>query len=139
MFWVKRLSVLVLIAGVAFGWYSWNQSKAADLEQLTQKNALLTARVWIASAKYRTDSTGYIQYRDSLLKEAATSVEEIDRFLKMYENEPENYMRFSNLVSKSVDSLSKIEDLQSWNETAKNESDDSLDADSAIVLQPRRR
>lgn len=133
MFWLKRLLVLVLIVGGGFAWYSWYQNEAENLEQLTKKTALLTARVWIASARYRSDSTGYIAYRDSLLDEEATTVEEIDQFLKLYEDEPENYIRFSNLVSKYVDSLSKIEDVLKWTDSTGEESGDSLATDTVLT------
>lgn len=139
LFWLIRLSVPVLIAGVIFAWYSWSQNEAESLDQLTKKNALMTAKVWIASARYRSDSTAYTEYRDSLLVEEATSIDEMDQFLKMYEGEPENYLRFSSLVSKYIDSLSKIEDIKEWTDSTVVESVNYWEIDTVITAQPRMR
>ncbi len=73
--WVKRLLPFVLIVAIWFGydWYSTRREALMLAEE--HRYALATARVWVATARFRLDEKGYLQYRDSLLAAEGLSAE----------------------------------------------------------------
>jgi hypothetical protein len=77
--------------------------------QQTASHALLTAQVWLATAKYRQEPERFIAYRDSLLRAHSLSKERMRDYLDRYKNHPEEYDLLTRLANKYVDSLSVIE------------------------------
>jgi hypothetical protein len=108
--WVKRLLPFVLLAVLWFGydWYSTRReaSRLAD----EHRHAQATARVWIATARFRLDQKGYLQYRDSLLAAEGLSAESLKAFQKQYEQTPDAALRYAATINKMVDSLVIRED-----------------------------
>ncbi|MEW5795076.1 MAG: hypothetical protein AB1772_01820 [Candidatus Zixiibacteriota bacterium] len=110
MIWLKRLLPL-LVLGMAVGgyvlWDRWNSEKRS-LEE--NRLALVTAQVWIATARYRYDPERFVAYRDSLLQAESVPREKVLEFLNGRENQPEDLLPFAQKVQKCVDSLYRIED-----------------------------
>ena len=110
MIWLKRILPLLVIGlgvGGYFLWDKWQVEKQA-LEE--QELALVTAQVWVATAKYRNEPERFMQYRDSLLQVAGVPRERVMDFLAGREAEPEELFPFAQKVQKLVDSLAHIED-----------------------------
>jgi len=110
LIWVKRLAPFILL-GVAWLGYHYGRAYVHEREAAEQdRMARLTARVWVATAIYRNEPDRYIQYRDSLLAVERISRDDLDTFLKRFENKPEEYLPFTLAVQAYVDSLVRIED-----------------------------
>ena len=93
--------------------------------------ALVTAQVWIATAKYRNEPERYIQYRDSLLRASGVAREEISGYLERTGDPPEELLPFAQRVQGLVDSLYRIED--SVLKDAERQTRDSAEAAKAQV------
>jgi hypothetical protein len=78
-------------------------------EQTLRRHALVTARVWVARARYRDDPEGFAAYRDSLLDANGLTSAQIRDYLARAEEQPEQSEDFVSLVSEYVDSLSSTE------------------------------
>lgn len=126
MIWVKRLTPLVLVVLLGLGYHYgrkyYENRHAAEQDRL----ALVTAKVWVATARYRHNPDQYIHYRDSLLAADHVSKGDLDAFLKRFESTPEDYFPFAEAVRVYVDSLVRIED--SLGREAKIQAADSLRA-----------
>ncbi len=110
MIWLKRLLPLFIIA-LGYGGYSiWDKWYTEREIRDESEIALVTAQVWIATAKYRNDPARYMQFRDSLLKATGVPRDRVMKFLERRESEPEDLLPFAQMVQKEVDSLYKIED-----------------------------
>jgi hypothetical protein len=103
--WVKRIVPLVLIAGIALGWWSYDKQRQEKEQELTEKYALVTAQAWINRAQYRGKPGSYRMSRSSILEAEGVTNEELLSFLKRYEDEPEKYLEYARLVRHYVDSL----------------------------------
>ena len=110
MIWLKRVApIFLILAGWAFfHFYSDNSEiKKTDDEE---KYALLTAQVWVASAKYRNEPEKYLAYRDSLLTASNLDNKKALDFIDKYEKRADELVNFASLVSQFTDSLINIED-----------------------------
>jgi len=106
LIWLKRLLPLILIG---LGWLGYTQYQEYRVRRFyddAERYALVTAQVWLASAKYRDHQQQFLSFRDSLLEAAGLSPEKIDEYLRRYAARPETYTPYLRLVKKYVDSLS---------------------------------
>ena len=110
LIWVKRLSPFILIALLGLVYHFGNKYLERRRAAEQSRIAHLTAEVWVATAKYRDDPDRYVRYRDSLMAAEHVSNDDIDDFLKRYEDKPERYLPFAQIVQSCVDSLVRIED-----------------------------
>ena len=109
MLWLKRLILLILLLVIVFGYFLYNKISTERQHQQAVRQALVTAQVWIATARYRLEPERFIAYRDSLLKARSLSIEKMQDYIDWYKNRPEEYDLFTRLVNQYVDSLSAIE------------------------------
>ncbi len=109
MLWVKRLITFTLLVAIIFGYLLYDKISTERQHQQAVRQALVTAQVWIATAKYRLEPERFIAYRDSLLKAHSLSMEKMQGYIDWYKNRPEEYDLFTRLVNQYVDSLSAIE------------------------------
>ena len=123
--WIKRVSPLVLIALAWFAYTHYTAGQAEREETAIEQYALITAQVWIASAKFRENPDRFLGYRDSLLKVNLLTTDSLDSFLEEYKNEPEGLTPFARMVKGFVDSLIAIEDSLA-------KPDSQIAADSAL-------
>lgn len=115
---------------IALAWYTYDTVSTKEMDRATDEYALLTAQVWMASAQYRQQPEQFIAWRDSLLAARSLSLETLEKYFDIYENQPEDYYKFAHKVRVYVESLFLIEDsLRMVRETAER---DSAAADSAI-------
>jgi hypothetical protein len=94
--------VILMAVGAAWGFYHLRHQR--ELER-TRYHALVTARLWVATATFRRTPEEYNAYRDSLLAEAGMTGVEVQDFLRRQSDQPEEYELFTRLVSWYVDSL----------------------------------
>jgi hypothetical protein len=109
LLWLRRLIFLLLLAALVLGYLSYKSIITNRRIRQAQKHALVTAQVWVASARLRNEPQRFITYRDSLLTAYGLSKELIQAYLDRYKNQPEKYEDFANLVKWYVDSLSAVE------------------------------
>jgi hypothetical protein len=109
LLWLRRLIFLVLLAALVLGYLSYKNIITNRRLRQAQNHALVTAQVWVASARLRNEPQRFITYRDSLLTAYGLSKELIQAYLDRYKNQPERYEDFANLVKWYVDSLSAID------------------------------
>ncbi|MBD3257269.1 hypothetical protein GF377_02460 [candidate division GN15 bacterium] len=110
MVWVKRLLPLVVIAVGYFGYTLWHDWYTSSRAEELDRTALITARVWVGTARYAGDQDRFLTWRDSLLEAQGITVEEAEEFLERYQREEEQFLEFAQRVKTYVDSLSKLED-----------------------------
>ena len=107
--WIKRLIPLVVILAGVLG-YNFYVKDARQRKKLQdEQNALITAKVWIASAIYRNYPNSFINYRDSLFKTSNVSASEMTGYLKAYGDKTEQFNNFTLLVQLYIDSLSVLD------------------------------
>ena len=107
--WFRRLAPLILIAIVIRGWVWWSDYTEYQQFAADEKIAVVTAHLWIASAKYRSEPDRYLTYRDSILTANNLTIVEIDALTKKYTDDPDKYRQFSNMVKLLSDSLYQVE------------------------------
>ncbi len=108
LIWFKRFLPILLIL---VGWLAWKGITNSQQEKATaidSRYALVTAQVWLASATYRSDPAAFLAYRDSLMHANNIAPEEMFRHLEVFQNDLNRELAFSQLVSRTVDSLMKI-------------------------------
>ena len=110
MIWFKRLLPILAILLAWFGWKTYSASRAEKAATLDLRNATVTAQVWIASAKLRSDPQNFLAYRDSLLSANNITTEEMFRYLDLFEHDLDRQSTFSQLVSKKIDSMVRVAD-----------------------------
>jgi len=110
LIWLKRILPLIVIAALAGGYFLWDDWFTARRLAEEDKVALVTAQVWIATAKYRNDPQRYIEYRDSLLEANDVSSDKVKALLERREDQPEELLPFAQRVQRLVDSIYRIED-----------------------------
>lgn len=110
LIWVKRLIPFVIIAAAVFVYleYERKQDEKRALEE--NRHALVTAQIWVASARYRANPEQYLKVRDSLLAAASMSADDLRAFINADTGQPENLTPYMNLVQEYLDSLLDIED-----------------------------
>ncbi len=109
LLWVKRLTLIILVPVIVFGYSFYERISTKRQNQQTVEHALVTAHVWIAAAKFRSEPERFLAYRDSLLRAHSLSAERIQDYMNRNKNRPEEYDLFTRLVNHYVDSLSVIE------------------------------
>ncbi len=130
MIWVRRLALLVIVGIIALTWYIYDSVSTREMDRATDEYALVTAQVWVASARYRQQSEQFVTWRDSLLASRSLSLEKLQEYLDIYETQPEESFAFVHRVRVYVDSLFLIEDsVRQVREAAER---DSAAADSAV-------
>jgi len=110
LIWLKRLLPIIILAAAVGVYFLWDKWSAQRQLQEQDRVALVTAQVWIATAKYRNEPERFIQYRDSLLKASGVKREEVFGFLERTGDPPEELLPFARRVQWLVDSLYRIED-----------------------------
>jgi hypothetical protein len=131
--WLKRLAPLVIVL-LIWGGYVLVSNHLKDKEyRADRETALVTAQLWIGSAKYRDDPERYLSYRDSLLISHGLSIEAVEHFTDQHTDQPEKYRQFSAMVAVLVDSLYKMEDsLRRAGD--ENELDSTIDTTSGTQI-----
>ncbi len=110
MIWLKRavpLLALILLWFAYKGISAWIDSSQKDRDQLI---AHVSAQVWVASTKYRTDPKRYLEYRDSVLKANDLDNAEMKKYISSIQQDADRQLQFSIFLSKGMDSLGKVED-----------------------------
>ncbi len=110
MYAFKRLLPLILALVIAVGGVVVHRYTVTRRVQGIQKRALVTAQVWIATARYRDNPERFLEYRDSVLEASGLTTMEMNRYLCGYDNRTEDGAAFVTLVSHYVDSLLGIGD-----------------------------
>lgn len=110
MIWIKRIAPFVIIILIILSILRYNKQKEIEFTHNTDNYALVTAQLWIATAQFRNEPERYLLFRDSLLTAKNISIEEIERYIKEYEETPEDYYPFTIKLKKYVDSLYVIAD-----------------------------
>lgn len=110
LIWLKRVLPLIVIAALAGGYFLWDDWSTARRLADEDQVALVTAQVWIATAKYRNDPERYIEYRDSLLEANDVPRDRVYALLGRQEDQPEELLPFARKVQRLVDSIYRIED-----------------------------
>ncbi len=98
-----------LLPAIVFGYLLYDSIKSERQYQQTQRHALVTAQVWIATARFRSEPERFLTYRDSVLKANGLSEQLMEDYLARYKDHPAEYDLFTGLVNQYVDSLSAIE------------------------------
>lgn len=127
MLWIKRLLPFVIIIGGWFGYDYYINQQLVKQQILEEKYASVTALVWVASAKYRTDPEQFTHYRDSVLNVYNTDNQKVEQYIKQFEKSPEAMGPLTNLIKVKIDSLLIIEDSLRLNSTPA--SNDTTDID----------
>ena len=115
---MRRLIPLVAIAAIWFGYKQFQSGKQARMEAEMHQKATVVAHLWYASAKYRTNSARYQEFRDSLLEFNKLSKDDLLAFTEQFQHDPQANVLMMDLVSKAVDSLYPHEDSL-WRAAAK--------------------
>lgn len=110
LIWIKRLVPIVIIAAVTVAYLTHSRRQAEARAEREQKMALVTAQVWVASAKLRASPEEFLRFRDSLLDACSLNISDVVGFVKADSGQPEELNLFSKLVKEYVDSLLEIED-----------------------------
>ncbi|RKX24092.1 MAG: hypothetical protein DRP45_08975 [Candidatus Zixiibacteriota bacterium] len=128
MIWLKRF---IPFAVILLGWFGYafvSDFLASERESQTDRTALITARVWIATAEYQDDPDGFIQYRDSLLEAEDITPDQLFAWLEQYKGRPERSLQFTQRIQHYVDSLYQVEE-------ARLKAEDAAVSDSVISKQ----
>jgi hypothetical protein len=107
--WLKRLSPLILILVLWFAYSTYNKYREKKLLAEADHHALVTAQLWVGSAKYRNDPARFASFRDSIIKVNSLSTSEMDNYLKSLETNLDYQEIFANKINFYIDSLIKIE------------------------------
>lgn len=105
MVWIRRIAALLIIAGIASGWYYFTIGQEERLQKRADRYAHIVAQLWVGTAKYRQVPEQYNQFRDSLLTANDITEDEIRTFQRRYADQPEEYMYFAEKLKLVVDSL----------------------------------
>jgi hypothetical protein len=110
LIWVKRLLPFVIIVVAIYVYIGYMGKKEEKQAALDDRHALVTAQIWVASAKYRANPDAFIRVRDSLLATCSLTSDALREFVYSDTGQPEDLAPFMNLVKEYVDSLLDIED-----------------------------
>jgi hypothetical protein len=108
--WIRRVVFLLLIIIIVSGYYVITRTGSYVGRKEADKYANITARIWVATARFNDNPEQYRQYRDSLLKAENITKEELNDYLREYERAPEKYLMFITAVNFKVDSMINFED-----------------------------
>jgi hypothetical protein len=129
LIWFRWLTPIVLIVLVLGGWYYWHERQQARREENARFHALITAEVWLATARYRDDPEAFKAYRDSVLGANGISLEAMNEYIDRYSRQPEKYVVYARLVNKYIDSLENVRAAADTTSAA-----DTTAADSAAAF-----
>jgi hypothetical protein len=101
--------VFVLLPIVVAGFVIYDRIKNDRQDQQTRQYALVTAQVWVATARLRNEPETYLAYRDSVLRANGLSRQLMEEYLALDEDHPEEYYLFTSLVNEYVDSITTLE------------------------------
>ena len=110
MIWFKRVVPILVIVLAWLGYTVFTDYSRKHRAAYERSLALTTARIWIASAKYREDPNGYLAFRDSVLTANDFTLDEVRELKTRYESDPAEYEAVAAMVSDFVDSLFLLED-----------------------------
>ncbi len=110
MIWLKRLLPFVIIAAGIYAYLQYSQKRADEQAGRDREYALVTAQIWVASAKLRANPDEFARVRDSLLSASSLNRDSVLNFFKADSTTPERFSPFMTLVQDFVDSLLEIED-----------------------------
>ena len=68
----------------------------------------MTARIWVARARFRNAPREFPIYRDEILQAAGIGLDEVREYLKRYEEQPVGATKFSRRVKGYVDSIESV-------------------------------
>ncbi|HUV30653.1 MAG TPA: hypothetical protein VMY05_06175 [Acidobacteriota bacterium] len=122
--WLKRLLPLLLALVIWQGYVLVTRLQTERQQNLDRQYALVTADIWIATARFRDDPQAYMAYRDSVLAANGLSAEQMFAYLERHWDRPEEYHSFVRMLNEVTDSLGRMEDSLSVEA-------ESLKADSA--------
>lgn len=111
MIWVKRMVPLIIAVAFFFGYRYYTKAEQTSRALQSALHAEVTAKLWLASAYYRTDTERFIMYRDSILGQAGLSLKEANEYLDVYRGESEQYRSFVQNVAQLVDSLARFDKI----------------------------
>ena len=100
----------MIIAAVVYGYFQYSGKEAAKQAALEKEYALVTAKIWVATASFRSDPEGFERYRDSILASSSLSKDDILALVQVNSEAPEELYPFTRMVQEMVDSLLEIED-----------------------------
>jgi len=110
MLWLRRLAPIIVIVLIWFGyqlWDDWNSERRASRED---RIALVTAQVWVATARFPDSTEKFILYRDSLLSASGLTPDDLITSIDPHRTEPEAALPLVQKIKSYVDSLVAIED-----------------------------
>jgi hypothetical protein len=96
------------LAGILGGYRLWSDARTEKNLAEARKYALVTAQVWVASARFRNDSTTFLAWRDSALAANGLSKQKMTEYLEIHKDRAEDYYKFAELVNRYVDSLYRL-------------------------------
>ena len=116
--WFRRTWPLVLIAALIFGYNYYSKQQAALEVHRENQIALVTAKLWVASALYRHDPARYTEFRDSVLTATGLQEHHIELYMQRYKEDDINPATFADKVQFKIDSLVRLEvgEDSSWME-----------------------
>jgi hypothetical protein len=116
--WFRRIWPIVLIAAILFGYNYYSKQQAALEVRRENQVALVTAKLWVASALYRHEPERYEQVRDSVLTATGLKQEHIELYMERYTSADINPAAFAEKVKFKIDSLVRLEvgEDSSWME-----------------------
>jgi hypothetical protein len=106
--WIKRIVPFLLIVIIVVGYNYYRENQREEIIETSKEHALVTAKVWYASARFKDEPEKFENYRDTILAQANLSKEQMHKFLELYQDVPVNYEVFAHWVSYYVDSLYEI-------------------------------
>ena len=110
MIWVKRIAPFLLILLLWFAYRIYTQLHESAQANSDGRIARLSAQSWMASARYRENPQEFQKFRDSLLHANGLDDVSMKKYVNSIERDPDRQLAFSIILSRTVDSLSKIED-----------------------------
>jgi hypothetical protein len=109
----KRLVPIVLGGGLIAGMVAGNQWLKKQEEAKQFELARTVAILWVGTATYRADPSGYATFRDSVIAASPFSKSEIEKLLASYAESPDRTLPLVSRINKLVDSISRIREGRS--------------------------
>lgn len=98
-----------LIAGVVAGNQWLKKQEEAKQFELARTVAIL----WVGTATYRADPSGYATFRDSVIAASPFSKSDIEKQLASYAESPDRTLPLVSRINKLVDSISRVREGRS--------------------------
>ena len=107
--WFRRIWPPLLIAAVIFGYSYYSKQQAALEVRRENQIALVTAKLWVASALHRHDPVRYAEIRDSVLTATGLQEHHIELYMERYRGDDINPATFAEKVKFKIDSPVRLE------------------------------